>query len=82
MLELVAEDFRSFVVEVSVGAPPPSDGVDYPVDDLTQRRLPGRAALLPTEVLLGEDVRGVYRPPGGNLDVSLFEGDAAVAVVD
>ena len=82
VLELVAEGLGLVVVdEVAALDAPAGDRVGHPVDHLPQRRLPlGRAEGAP-EVLLGDDVRGVQRPGGRELDPELLEGDRAVTEV-
>src|SRR5262245_5565199 len=82
MLELGVERFGlGLVDEVAVLAAPGRDRVGHPIDDLLQRRLAlGRPQLSP-EVLLGDDVGRVLRPPRGELDVGLLEGDGAIPEV-
>ena len=66
--------------EVAVLGAPARDGAGDPVHHLADERLAlevPRAA----EVLLGDDVGGVLRPGGGELQVPLLEGGGAIAPV-
>jgi hypothetical protein len=82
VLELGAEGLGlALVDEVAALGAPLGDGVDHPVDDLLERRLALGGAGGAPEVLLGDDVGGVDRPGGGELDPELLEGDRAVLVV-
>ena len=77
------------VGEVAALGSPAGDRVDHPVDDLAQRRLAAVGAERAAEVLLGDDVAGVERPVGRELDRRLLErhragervGDAGVAAL-
>ena len=69
------------VDEVAALEAPLGDRVGDPVDHLAQRRLALLGAGGAAEVLLGDDVGGVERPGGGELDVELLEGDRAVPEV-
>jgi hypothetical protein len=69
------------VEEVAALDAPPGDGVDDPVGDLLERRLPLRCAERAPEVLLGDDVGGVDRPVRRDLDAELLEGDRPVLPV-
>ena len=71
----------SVVGEVAALDAPRGDGVGDPVDHLAQRRLALGRAERAAEVLLGDDVGGVQRPVGGELDAELLEGDRAVLPV-
>ena len=77
--ELVAERTGFGVVgEVSTTSAPERDRVDDTIDHITQRGLTLGGARGATEVLLGDDVRGVERPVGRELHVFLLERDRAV----
>ena len=65
----------ALVDEVAALHAPGRDGVDDPVGDLAQRPLALRGARGATEVLLGEDVRGVQAPRRRDFDADLLEGD-------
>ena len=65
------------VDEVAVGDAPGGDGVDHAVGDLLERPLALGGADGAAEVLLGDDVGGVQRPPDRELDTELLEGDLA-----
>src|SRR4029078_10804294 len=69
------------VEEVAVANTPVGDRVGDAVDDLAPRPLALGRAQRAAEVLLGNDVRGVERPRGGELDAGLEEGVAAVLEV-
>ena len=82
VLQLVAEDLLlGLVLEVAVLHPPGGDRVDHPVDRPGAATTPARGVRESPEVLLGEDVRGVHAPRGGDLDAELLEGDRPGAVV-
>ncbi len=74
-------DGLGVVAEVAALDAPPGDRVDDAVDDLAQRRLPLGRAERAAEVLLGDDVGGVLRPAGGNLDAELLEHHRPVSDV-
>ena len=81
VLQLVGERRGLGVVaEVAAFEAPAGDRVDDAVDDLAQRGLTLGGAERAAEVLLGDDVGGVLRPVGGELDVGLLEGDRAVGL--
>jgi hypothetical protein len=67
--------------EVAVLAAPARDGTGDPVHHLAYRVLALRGAEGAAEVLLGDDVGGVLRPAGGELEVALLEGGRAIAPV-
>ena len=67
--------------EVPARATPVGDRAGDAADHLLDRALARGRAQLPSEVLLGDDVRGVLRPRGRELDVGLLEGDL-VAMTD
>jgi hypothetical protein len=80
--ELLVEDPGLLDVdEVAALEAPLGDRVGDPVDDLAQGALALGRAGGAAEVLLGDDVRGVHRPGGGELDAELLEGDRPVQVV-
>jgi hypothetical protein len=60
--------------EVAVVAAPAGDGAGHAADHLLDRRLALVGAEPAAEVLLGDDVGGVLRPGGGELDAALLEG--------
>ena len=66
--------------EVAVLAAPARDGAGDPVHHLADRVL-ALGVPRPAEVLLGDDVGGVLRPGGGELQVPLLEGGGAIAPV-
>ena len=83
VLELVAERLGLVARRRSSRrvVPQSAIGVDDAVDHLAQRPLALGRAERAAEVLLGDDVRGVQRPGGRELDPGLEEGVAAVLVV-
>jgi hypothetical protein len=67
--------------EVAVLGAPAGDGAGDPVHHLAYRVLTLGCPQGATEVLLGDDVGGVLRPGGGELEVPLLEGGGAIAPV-
>ena len=67
--------------EVAVLGAPAGDRTGDPVHHLAYRVLTLRGAEGAAEVLLGDDVGGVLRPGGGELEVALLEGGGAIAPV-
>lgn len=70
------------VVEVAVGGTPRGDRVDDPRHHIAQRVFAPLGAEPATEILLGDDVRGVLRPELRELDAELLEDDLTGAVMD
>ncbi len=71
----------ALVDEVAALEAPLGDRVGHAVDHLAQRRLALGGAGGAAEVLLGDDVRGVERPRGGEGHIELFERHRAITEV-